>query len=527
MSPTTTLVSSPGKVLVAGGYLVLDPLYSGTVVSTSSRFYTLVTDDLVQSGSGRRSPTSPIQIRVRSPQFVNATWTYKVTLPTGDNKSVLVEQVIDPSSATVSKNKFVQLAIDRTIALASEILDHSSTEPLLSNDIDIIILGDNDFYSQRAQLTSRNLPPTLTSLTQLPSFLHTNVPISQVHKTGLGSSAALITSLVSALLLHLKVIPPSSFDSKVEKSENDGGVSEGRRLAHNLAQYVHCLAQGKIGSGFDVSAACFGSQIYTRFGKEVLDPLMSVEGYNTTDVSLKTTLSSSNPLWNYRVEPFQLPPSIRLMLADVDAGSDTPSLVGKVLKWRKERPEEAKELWDHINLLNQKLSKTLRELNILAEKFEVEYKKVVKYLSSLMYVQWLANPSLPEAEQKIIEQFYQARQTTEDIRAGMRKMGSLSSVPIEPPEQTDLLDTCISVAGVIGGGVPGAGGYDAIWLLVFDPEDCPQTDLPSTRVEGVWSTYKSLDVSPLLATESKDKGVRIESVDGVKGLKELLSELPN
>lgn len=24
------------------------------------------------------------------------------------------------------------------------------------------------------------------------------------------------------------------------------------------------------------------------------------------------------------------------MLADVDAGSDTPSLVGKVLKWRKE-----------------------------------------------------------------------------------------------------------------------------------------------------------------------------------------------
>ena len=25
-----------------------------------------------------------------------------------------------------------------------------------------------------------------------------------------------------------------------------------------------------------------------------------------------------------------------MMLADVDAGSDTPSLVGKVLKWRKE-----------------------------------------------------------------------------------------------------------------------------------------------------------------------------------------------
>lgn len=35
------------------------------------------------------------------------------------------------------------------------------------------------------------------------------------------------------------------------------------------------------------------------------------------------------------MEPFKLPPMTRLMLADVDAGSDTPSLVGKVLKWRK------------------------------------------------------------------------------------------------------------------------------------------------------------------------------------------------
>ncbi len=32
--------------------------------------------------------------------------------------------------------------------------------------------------------------------------------------------------------------------------------------------------------------------------------------------------------------PLALPPGVRLLLADVDAGSDTPSLVGKVLKWR-------------------------------------------------------------------------------------------------------------------------------------------------------------------------------------------------
>ena len=106
----------------------------------------------------------------------------------------------------------------------------------------------------------------------------------------------------------------------------------------------------------------------------------------------------------------------------------------------------------------------------------------------------------------------------QDIRDNMRKMGELSGVPIEPPEQTALLDACVGVAGVIGGGVPGAGGYDAIWLLVCDPPNCPPPELPSARVERVWSMYKGLDVSPLLAAESAAKGVRVERLEDVQGL---------
>lgn len=125
----------------------------------------------------------------------------------------------------------------------------------------------------------------------------------------------------------------------------------------------------------------------------------------------------------------------------------------------------------------------------------------------------------------------------------MREMGNLSDVPIEPPEQTALLDACMSVAGVIGGGVPGgkysvlalvtiqpvnnvisqiAGGYDAIWLLVFDPTECPQEELPSTRIQVVWQSWKGLDVSPLLASESKEKGARVEDVNAIPGLKEVV-----
>jgi phosphomevalonate kinase len=67
--PSSIVVSSPGKVLVAGGYLVLDPAYTGTVISTSSRFYTVVQTD---------ASLDPNTLRVRSPQFKNATWSYIV-----------------------------------------------------------------------------------------------------------------------------------------------------------------------------------------------------------------------------------------------------------------------------------------------------------------------------------------------------------------------------------------------------------------------------------------------------------------
>ena len=75
---STTVVSSPGKVLLAGGYLVLDPRYSGVVVSTSSRFYTVIHRDLHSKGSQDNG-----LIRVRSPQFLDAVWQYSVTVDGG------------------------------------------------------------------------------------------------------------------------------------------------------------------------------------------------------------------------------------------------------------------------------------------------------------------------------------------------------------------------------------------------------------------------------------------------------------
>ncbi|TFK44704.1 phosphomevalonate kinase [Crucibulum laeve] len=489
----STVVSSPGKVLIAGGYLVLDPAFSGTVVSTSSRFYTVVQDS---------ATIGPNTVQVRSPQFLNATWQYSVAL----EPSVAIE----PFSSNTSKNKFVHLALQSTIALASEIKGAAALQQVLAKGLEITIVGGNDFYSQRAKLASLQLPRTLESLSKIPPFTPTGQPLSEVHKTGLGSSAALITSLVSALLAHFSAIPESAL------SDDD---SEGRRLAHNLAQYVHCLAQGKIGSGFDVSAAVFGSHIYTRFNPAVLNGLMN----DTQSQPLHPTLSPSNSAWDYRIEPFRLPPLTRMMLADVDAGSDTPSLVGKVLKWRKEQSAEADGLWNELRELNGALAQTLLHLSQLHDQDPVNYASAVKYISSLQPRQWVANPFQPPAEEPVVSSFYKVHEISQEIRGKMRKMGELSQVPIEPVEQTQLLDACVSQAGVVGGGVPGAGGYDAIWLLVLNPVSCAPDQSPLERVEHIWTNYTALDVSPLSATESLARGARIENLDSIPGLREVVT----
>ncbi len=49
----------------------------------------------------------------------------------------------------------------------------------------------------------------------------------------------------------------------------------------------------------------------------------------------------------------------------------------------------------------------------------------------------------------------------------MRTMGDVAHVPLEPPPQTRLLDSTAAIPGVLGGGVPGAGGYDAVFAIVL------------------------------------------------------------
>lgn len=495
------VVSAPGKVLLAGGYLVLDPAYSGLVISASSRFYTVVRD----------APADlPNRILVRSPQFIGAEWKYSVNF---NGNEVIVEEILDSAA---NRNKFVHYALQYTLKLASE-YSASTFEEVLSHGLEILTIGDNDFYTQKREPGSPS--PTIASLSEIPPFCPLNVPLSEVQKTGMGSSAALITSIVSALLLKFGVVSKEGF------AQLDG---RDRVLAHNTAQSVHCLAQGKVGSGFDVSAAVFGSHVYTRFDPKVLAPLMKITGdfANLALIPLQPILDPAvpvhnKPTWTSRVEPFQLPPLVRLVLADVAGGSSTPSLVRKVNEWRSNNPDDAKKLWSDIDASNKSLVEGLRNLIAMYKENTDAYEATVQILSLLQPVQWTTIDT-EEIAKPVVQAFDKVFRASETTRTLMRKMGENAGVDIEPAAQTDLLDKSITQAGVIGGGVPGAGGDDAIWVLVLEPKNT--TKLPLLHVERVWHEFKQRKVSPLLATESTEKGVRVEQFDLVQGLKQAVTK---
>ncbi|KAI1373254.1 Phosphomevalonate kinase [Hypoxylon crocopeplum] len=351
------------------------------------------------------------------------------------------------SGSNINPNPFVEV----TLAYAlTYITTAAHLKPSYTFDpVQLTILADNDYYSQ---------PHTSTSSSSPARFAKFPTKLKDAHKTGLGSSAALVTALTAALLTHY--LPPSAFDLNSE---------QGRRTLHNLAQAAHCAAQGKVGSGFDVAAAVFGTCIYNRFSPAVLRdvPEIGAPGFAP---ALAACIDASDQ-WDARVvkEGVRMPRGVALRMCDVDCGSQTVGMVKKVLRWRDDTdPAGAKSLWDQLQRRNAALGDILSAGDTAG-----------------------------------------IRDAVASIRALVRDMGAASAVPIEPESQTALLDALArDVPGVYEGVVPGAGGFDALALLVRDDE---ATEAQIKEFLARWSEEKGAKVR-LLDVKGEMEGVRREGL---------------
>ena len=382
----------------------------------------------------------------------------------GKTDATSVNSILVPSQ---SRNEFVETAL----AFALSYIRAASSARIHATSI--TILADTDYYSNPGK--PRPGSP----------FLDFAVPLTSAHKTGLGSSAALVTALIAAVASHYLPRDVISLDTH-----------EGKARLHNLAQAAHCAAQGKVGSGFDVAAAVYGSCLYKRFSPSVLESLgeSGSPGF-AKRLSALVDGKEGSVKWDTVIDKgsANMPRGLKLLMCDVDCGSESVGMAKNVLKWRKEHPEEASLLWATLQRGTDDLSEELQRLTLVQNHGSYDN---------------LSNVILT-------------------IRSLVREMSAKAGVPVEPQVQTDLLDACCRLPGVIGGVVPGAGGYDAVALIIKD-RPSPSSPTPTQadghttreQLQDLLSGYKveangedgaSIGKVRLLDVQQESLGLKIES----------------
>ncbi|KAH7479013.1 hypothetical protein PRIC1_009432 [Phytophthora ramorum] len=496
-----TCVSAPGKVLLVGGYLVLDEQFSGLVLSSTARFYSqvgvksFVDNDGGSAASGDWHRVFPLTVESKQFDQLIDGWIeehgdgrFRFQLKEGSHRNSYIEETV--------------LCAVNGIAGLDEFKNSNTFQQLAETKmaVHVALRGDNDFYSQVQRLTEAELPLRRANLRALESFLPPTMEERNgklvALKTGMGSSAALVMSLVAALVAFF--VPTVRFDERSEDLE----------LVHNLAQLSHCYVQRKIGSGFDVSAACFGSQRYTRFPATILDAFTTEDALKSDDIARCIT---NRALWDTpnRVKSVRLPSSFHLIMGDVSSGSATVSMVRQVLKWQKEQPEHARRVMDAIHHHNMEVERGFADLCELEDSCSspIDWESLAEGRE-----QWNVGDARVGTILSRINKAYSK------FRGLMREMGTSAGVPIEPPEQTAILDETMKIPGVLVAGVPGAGGYDAICVVVLH-------ERVLQAVEDLWvewpSTHLDSTICPLLcdvdrgltSSSAPTSGLQLHSVE--------------
>lgn len=489
-----TVASAPGKVLLTGAYLVLERPNAGLVVSTSARFYAIAKP--ISSTADEKSwAWSWADIVVVSPQLSKKT-AYKLSLRNFTLRNV--------SSSAKDGNLFVEKALELAIggayAICQEKQKEQNFKKILLKGLQVTILGSNDFYSYRKHIETKGLPLTSSTLSSLPHFSPitfnsigdstADIQVPEVAKTGLGSSAAMTSAVVASVLHYL---------GAVQLTSSSWQDPEGLETVHAISQAAHSLAQGKIGSGFDVSAAVFGSQRYVRFSQQVLSSTQDSSKYMPMS---EVAVSLLNERWDTERQEFALPPLLQLIVGEPGfGGSHTPSMVGAIQRWRKADPQKAEAVWTELGQFNTDVERGLFSLKTLAKDHVQEYESALECCDDSTAEQWKEKVK-GEVHRLVVDALLVTRHAFLKVRALLQKMGEAAGVPVEPPPQTALLDATMNMEGVLFAGVPGAGGYDAAFAITLR--------LPSrNRVEKLWSRQGVL----ALCVVEDARGVQIEDMD--------------
>ena len=265
-----------------------------------------------------------------------------------------------------------------------------------------------------------------------------SIDSGKVAKSGLGSSAAVTVAAVAAILKFF------------------GIDTSNKEVIHKLAQTSHSIATGKVGSGFDIAAATYGSIFYTRYSPEIIKGLPA----EYTNQQLLELIENK---WDCSIEPFELPDELGVLFANfVGESMITTSAVGSVSDFKRRFPDAYGTLMKELNFENLNAAKALRKIEKEDEGALYDFKAAF------------------------------------DIGRFLTKnLGRLAKVGIESDDCTELIEQS-KKKGAFVSKLPGAGGKDAIAALALSEND-------RRGLARFWSGNKNLEIQDI---KIDNKGVK-------------------
>ncbi len=252
-------------------------------------------------------------------------------------------------------------------------------------------------------------------------------------KAGLGSSAAVCVAVASAMFeLH-----GLSLDSHREE-------------VHKLSQWSHSTVAGKVGSGIDVAASCYGASSYVRYSPAILK--------NAFPQVVEMP-------WDYEMHHAYLPKQFNVAVAALGDSVSTSVMVKQVGAWKEADPAGFAELMSQYNACNIMAITSMKKLSSdFSGKNLEDFKKLFNHSQFLK-----------------------------------KQLGIKSGAPIESDDYTKLRDeSCAN--GAFVSCLPGAGGGDSIAAFCLSTED-------KAKLELFWAG-KGLKVLDLSVSS---EGARVES----------------
>lgn len=251
----------------------------------------------------------------------------------------------------------------------------------------------------------------------------------QQKKVGFGSSAASVVAIVQAVLdVH--------------------GFQATKEQVYKLSALTHYVAQGKVGSGFDVAASTYGGVfVYQRF-----DPTWLIEQMEAKR-GLKEIVAAEWP--GFSVEPLEIPESFQLLVGWTSESASTSAMVKQLNAWAADHQTDYKKAFDGIASLVRELIPAWKEGN----------------------------------KDRVLE-------LVQKNHVLLSELGKQSGVGIETPELKKLSDLAHAAGGA--GKLSGAGGGDCGIAVCFDQE-------VAGKIEQAW---KEAGLVLIDATVDRD-GVRI------------------